>query len=313
MTRIAFLFPGQGSQQVGMGRDLVREIPLARELFEVASEASGLDVQRACLRGPLARLSRTDVLQPALTAMGLACARGLIERGVTPHAAAGHSVGELPALACAGSFTDTDAVMAAAARGRAMHEASTRTPGTMLAVSGLRPEAVAEALDGVLALDQGGIAAINAPSQVVVSAAEGVLADVRRVLTARGARLSPLAVSGAWHCALMDAARTPYADTLEGIPLAPPTLPVPMNAAGEVCSDPGRIRGLLVEQLCRPVQWVAVVQALIDEGVDGFVELGSGTVLRGLLRRIHPDPAAYQVFCVGDLRALGHAADALTR
>lgn len=304
MTRVAFLFPGQGSQQVGMGRDLAGALPASRELFDAAGEFTSSNILRTCARGPMPRLSRTDVLQPALTAVSLSCALYLRDRGIEPAAAAGHSVGELGALAAAGTVTAVDALRAAAARGRAMHEASVANPGAMVAVGGLDAAAAADALDDVLPAAQGGIAAVNAPDQIVVSCTTAAMPAVRRTLTERGARVTPLNVSGAWHCALMEPARGEYARTLDAIEIRPPTLPVPMNATGATCDDPALLRRQLADQLVRPVRWVDTVQALILAGVDVYVELGPGTVLRGLLRRIHPDHGAYRVYSAGDVRTL---------
>jgi len=202
-------------------------------------------------------------------------------------------------------------VRAAAARGRAMHLATRENPGVMLAVSGLDASAVEETLDGVLAPDLGGIAAFNAPDQVVISGTERALGPARQALLARGARLTPLQVSGAWHCALMAPAQEAYARALDATDIAHPRLPVPANATGAAFGEPAAIREHLVAQLLRPVRWSDGVRALIDEGVDVFMELGPGTVLRGLLRRIHPDPGAYRVFSAGDLRTLQRVVDEL--
>lgn len=311
MTRIAFLFPGQGSQQVGMGRDLAQALPASRALFDAASEFTSADVLRTCARGPMPRLSRTDVLQPALTAVSLSCALYLREQGIDPAFAAGHSVGELGALAAAGAVDPADAVRAAAARGRAMHEAAVKHPGGMVAVRGLDAEVVADILGGILTPDQGGIAAVNAPDQVVVSASTEALPAIRRALAARSAKTTPLNVSGAWHCALMESARAEYARALDAIEFRPPALPVPLNATGATCDDPTIVRRHLASQLVRPVRWVDTVEALIREGADVFLELGPGTVLRGLLRRIHPDHGAYRVYSAGDLRALDRVVDEL--
>ena len=304
MTRVAFLFPGQGAQQVGMGRDLVREVPEAAELFDAASECVGVDVAQRCFRGPMSRLSLAEVLQPAITVVSLSCAVWMRRAGVEPVAAAGHSVGELSALAIAGSLSEVDAVRAAAVRGRVMQDAAAARPGEMIAVIGLDVEQVALEMAEICPRSEGGVANINAPQQVVVSGTAEAMRRARQRFATLGARLVRLNVSGAWHSELMAPAEAPFAEALDRLALRPPALPVPMNADGQLVEEPAAIRTALVSQLRAPVRWPAVMDALFSQGVDRFVELGPGKVLRGLLRLNAPDANGYEVYSAGDLRSL---------
>ena len=307
--RTAFLFPGQGSQAVGMGADLFREDPAARILFEAANDAAGADVTTLCFKGPFEALSRTRVLQPAITAVDLACRAWLESHGVAPDAAAGHSLGELSALACAGCVADVDAVRLAAARGKAMDDAAQATPGTMIAVVGLDADAVIADTAALLDRAEGGVANLNGPDQVVLSGTSAAMDRAATHFESKGARCVPLAVSGAWHSETMAPAEAPFQAVLDGIAIAAPARRLYMNVTGAAATDPDAIRAALVGQLRNPVRWVDIVKGLMADGVTRFVEVGPGKVLRGTLRRIWPDATAYEVHSVGDLVAMKRLAD----
>lgn len=308
--RTAFLFPGQGSQAVGMGTDLLREDPAAKALFDAASDAAGADIAALCARGPFEALSRTRVLQPAITAVSLACRAWLQARGIVPDAAAGHSLGELAALACAGSVSDADAVRLAAARGAAMDDAATATPGTMIAVVGLDADQVVAQAADLLPRAEGGVANLNGPDQVVLSGTVAAMDRASAHFESLGARCVPLPVSGAWHSETMAPAEAPFLAALDGIALSAPARRLYLNATGAPSDDPAFIRAALVNQLRNPVRWVDIVRGLQADGVTRFVEVGPGKVLRGTLRRIWPDATAYEVHSVGDLASLKRLADA---
>lgn len=305
MNRLtAFLFPGQGSQVVGMGADLARADPDARRLFEVASDATGEDILGLCARGPFEALSRTRVLQPAITAVSLACWTWLRTRGLVPQAAAGHSLGEIAALCCASCLDAEDAVRLSAARGAAMDAAASLHPGTMIAVVGLPAAQVVEEARRVLAPSEGGVANLNAPDQVVLSGSLQAIDRAGVHFESLGARCVPLAVSGAWHSVWMAPAEAPFQEALDRLNLRPPSLRLYLNATGHCETDPSRIRQALVRQLQQPVRWVEIIEGLRNDGVTRFVEVGPGRVLRGTLRRIWPDISAYEAHCVGDLASL---------
>lgn len=285
---IAFQFPGQGSQAVGMGAALADAYPEARATFDEADAALGTGLSQICWEGPVETLTATENAQPALLTHSIAVTRVLAVRGVTPGMAAGHSLGEFSAQVAAGAMEFADGVRLVRARGLAMAAAGRAEPGSMAAVLGLDLPAV-EALcaaargDGEVLVP----ANDNAPGQIVIS---GSVAAVRRAVESardHGARKAvELNVSGAFHSPLMGAAARDLAAALEGVEIRPGRIPVVANVDAAAVQEPAAIRARLLAQLTAPVRWRACVQALRDLGARTFVEPGPGTVLTGLLRRI---------------------------
>ncbi|MBW2276274.1 MAG: ACP S-malonyltransferase [Deltaproteobacteria bacterium] len=310
--RVAFLFPGQGAQEVGMGRDLIGRDQVTDELIACASEATGEDIGRLCLRGPARKLTETRVLQPALTAVELALWSVLREAGVTPHVTAGHSLGEIPALAAAGMVRADDAVRLAAERGRLMGEAAEATAGAMVAITGLELERIEQTVAsygerGVVAL-----AAVNAPSQATVSGDPELIDEVAAELgRLPNARVTVLRVSGAWHSAHMTSARQGFAAALDDLSLEPADdVAMVFNRHGREGRDPDEVRELLAGQLSSPIRFDLLMQRLVEIDVTDFVEIGPGRVLRGLVRLNLPDPSV-RVLGVSDRRSAERAAAAL--
>src|SRR6185503_4838498 len=279
--KIAFCCPGQGSQDVGMGRAIAERFAEARAVYDEASEAVGYDVAKVCFEGPIEKLTRTDVQQPALVATSLACLRAVDTLGIKPDFVVGHSVGEYSALAAA-ALPDRDAIALVRERGRAMAEAADRHPGAMAAVLGLEDTVVEELCAGI---DNVWPANYNCPGQVVVSGENAAVDQLIEEATAAGARKTvKLRVSGAFHSPLVEGAAEILRPALERASFSSPVTPFMSTVTARV-EDAQRIGGLLVEQLTGPVKWTQAVRELVQQGVTTFVEIGPGQVLTGLLRR----------------------------
>ena len=284
---IALLMPGQGSQFVGMGRELAESRELAAEAFEQANEILGVDLRRICWEGPEEELTRTENAQPAILLHSYAvwvCLPQEVRERVT--IGAGHSLGEFSAYLAAGALTFEDAIRLVRTRGELMAGAGTVRPGTMAAVIGLDPDAVRSVCESV---HDGTVvpANYNAPGQIVISGdidAVGVARE--RALEAGAKRAVPLNVSGAFHSPLMEEAREGLALSLEGVQVREARFPVVANAAALPVNDPARARELLIEQLTSPVRWVECVEAMNATRPDTWIELGPSKVLTGLMRRI---------------------------
>jgi [acyl-carrier-protein] S-malonyltransferase len=306
--KVAFGFPGQGSQDVGMGRAFAESFPEARAVYDDASEAVGFDLARLCFEGPIEELTRTELQQPALVATSLACLRAVETVGLRPDYVVGHSVGEYSALAAAGAVSDRDAVALVRVRGEVTAEAAEEHPGAMAAVIGLADEVVEELCGEI---DHVWPANYNCPGQLVVS---GETAAVDRLLdeaARRGARKTvKLRVTGAFHSPLVARAAERLRPAVERIAWREPSPPFMSTVTAKVESA-GRVGGILLEQLTAPVRFTHAIRALVDAGVGTFVEVGPGQVLSGLVRRCD---RSLRTLSVGDpdglrkLEELGSAA-----
>jgi [acyl-carrier-protein] S-malonyltransferase len=282
MVTVAYLFAGQGSQTVGMGKDLAAAFPGAKALFERAGSILGFDLANICFEGPAEELNRTDRCQPALLVHGLACLevarqKGLPEAG----AAAGLSLGEYTAHVYAGSLTFEDGVRLLQKRGRFMQEACDRTPSGMVSILGLDREKVAQAVMG-----QGdvGIANLNSPGQIVISGENAALERATAKCRELGAkRAIPLKVAGAYHSVVMKPAQERMKKELQEVRIATPRIPVYANVSAKPLTDPEEIRSALATQICSPVLWEDSIRAI---AAPRYVELGPGRVLAGLVRKI---------------------------
>ena len=287
MSMIAFVFPGQGSQQVGMGRALAERFSECRETFEQADAALGMSISRLCFEGPADQLTLTEYTQPALVAVSTAVARVLTTHGIQPAFLAGHSLGEYSAHVAAGTLSLADALRTVRNRGRYMQEAVPVGDGAMAAVLGLDAalvaQACAEAAQGQIVSP----ANLNAPGQIVIAGACAAVERAGARAKALGARrVVPLAVSAPFHCALMQPAQERLALDLRGLVVSDPTVPVVANLDAEPKRDGAASIAALVGQVTAPVRWEQVVRRLASEGVDTYVEVGSGAVLSGLIRKI---------------------------
>lgn len=297
-VKIAFCFPGQGSQDVGMGRAIAERFPEARAVYEEGSEAVGFDIAKMCFEGPIEALTRTDMQQPALVATSLACLRAVETLGFRPDFVVGHSVGEYSALAAAGALADRDAIALVRERGRAMAAAADRHPGAMAAVLGLDDAVVEELCAGI---ENVWPANYNCPGQVVVSGENAAVDRLIEEAVARGARKTvKLRVSGAFHSPLVQLAADSLRPALELIRFSDPATPFMSTVTARI-EDAQRLGALLVDQLTGPVKWTQAVRGLVQQGVTTFVEIGPGQVLTGLLRRCD---RSLKTISVGDPESL---------
>ncbi|MGA9586481.1 MAG: ACP S-malonyltransferase [Terracidiphilus sp.] len=289
--KIAFLFPGQGSQTVGMGRDLAERFPVARQTFVEADEACGFALSKLCFEGPEEELKMTENTQPAILTVSVAALRVLAEHGVQPALAAGHSLGEWSAHVAAGTLAFADAVRAVKARGRAMQQAVPAGQGAMAAILSLDPTRVIEACEEAARETGLTVAAanLNSPGQTVISGATAAVEKAAALCKAMGARRTVmLPVSAPFHCALMQPAQEEVARVLAGLKLSDPRFPVAANASGTMVTTADGARDALIEQVTGAVRWVDCMRTLAGAEAELFIEVGPGKVLCGLLKQIDP-------------------------
>ncbi len=306
-AEVAYVFPGQGAQKVGMGADLYAEYSSARVVFEEVDETLGFSLSRLCFEGPEEELVQTVNVQPAVLTASIACFRAAQEASgdglPAPAFVAGHSLGEYTALVAAGVLSLSDAARLVRERGRLMSEAGRKKPGGMLAVIGLDEKTTREVC--LLAGTQ--VSNINSPGQVVISGAEENLAQAKRLAEAKGARrVIPLKVSGAFHSHLMEPAVDGLTTAISGFTFLKPSLPVVANVTGEVLTDAEAIKQELIDQILSCVQWQRSIENMIAGGTTTFFEIGPGQVLTGLIKRISP---VVQVFNVCDAETVRQAGE----
>ena len=283
----ALLFPGQGSQVVGMGKDLAEKYPLARQTFEEADDALGYKLSTLCFEGPEEQLRLTEITQPAILTASIAALRVLETRMPKPCYVAGHSLGEYSAHVASGTFSFSDAVRMVRNRGKYMQEAVPVGVGTMAAILGMDLEKVTAVCHDAAQGEVCAPANINSPEQIVISGNTAAVERAAKLADERGAkRAKLLPVSAPFHCSLMKPAQDRLANDLNALKLQPPVYPVACNVDAELVTDDLRARDTLVRQVTGSVKWEQCVRLLIAQGVQTFIEVGPGKVLCGLMRQI---------------------------
>ena len=303
---IAFLFPGQGSQHAGMGKDLAENFPIARQVFEEANDALGVDLASLCFNGPEEDLKLTANTQPAILTTSIAALRVLeTETGIAPNCAAGHSLGEYSALVCAGALNFADAVRIVRQRGTFMQEAVPVGTGAMAAILGLDKETLERVCQDAALGQVVSPANFNSAGQVVIAGNTEAVDRAMNLAKEHGAkRALPLPVSAPFHCSLMIPAGERLADVLADIKVGDMTVPVITNVEAAPNQDASRVCQLLVDQVSAPVLWEDTIACMIKLGVERYIEIGPGKVLAGLVKRMAKDSTIQNVQNVSDIRVL---------
>ncbi len=303
-AQIAFLFPGQGSQFVGMGQDLMERSSEIRNIFEQVDDVCKRPISKLCFEGPMSGLTLTENLQPAITAVNLACLAALNNAGVKATVSAGHSLGEYAALVSAGVLNYYDALRLVQKRGELMHREALANPGKMAAVICLDIDVVQDIVTQARGKDILAVANHNTAEQIVITGQEGPISRAIQLVKERKGKAIPLKVSGAWHSKLMEGGVEEFRSSMDDIPFARPESAVLFNATAGSETDPEKIRDIMANQLVSPVKWYDIMANMLENGVDSFVEVGPKNVLAGLLKKIVPSDKDVKIYNVQDAQSL---------
>ena len=304
MSKTALLFPGQGSQSVGMGEEFYQQYDFVREVFDMAEETLKMHIAKLCFKGPMEELTATVNLQPAITTVNLACLAVLKNERIDFDFCAGHSLGEYSALNAAGAVSGQDTIQLVFKRGRLMHRESLKHRGSMHAIVGLPVEEVESLVADVQSDGVVSVANHNSELQIVITGAPKTVEKVSMLATEKGAKSIPLKVSGAWHSELIKGAEEEFQAVLAEINFNPPDKSVVLNVTGDIATEAEEIKACMGRQLCSPVKWYPAMKKMMEKNIEIFVEVGPGKVLAGLLKKILPDDYPAKVFNVGNMRQL---------
>ena len=304
MNKTAFLFPGQGSQSVGMGQEFYQEYDVVREVFDMAEETAKLNISKLCFKGPMEELTQTVNLQPAVTTVNLACLAVLEKEGIDFDLCAGHSLGEYSAIHAAGAISAEDTIRLVYKRGELMHRESTKYKGAMHAIVGLP---IAEVDDLVAEVQPQGVVSVanhNSELQIVITGSPEPVEKVSALAAEKGAKAIPLKVSGAWHSELIKGAEQEFKEVLAQIDFSPPEKSIIFNVSADISTEAEEIKGLMERQLCNPVKWYDSMEKMKAAEVETFVEVGPGRVLAGLLKKILPSDYPAKVYNISNMKQL---------
>ncbi len=304
MRKIAFLFPGQGSQSIGMGYEFYQEYDIVREIFDMAEEITRMNLSKLCFQGPMEELTETVNLQPAVTAVNLACLAAIEKEGIKANFCAGHSLGEYSALCSAGVVSKEETIKLVFKRGKLMHREATQHAGAMQAIVGFSIEEVEEL---VAEVQQDGVVSVanhNTEKQIVITGSPEAVNRAAALAAEKGAKAIPLKVSGAWHSKLIKGAQDEFANYLSEFPFNSPKSAIIFNVTANTEEEPGNIKSIMARQLCSPVKWYDSMNKLIEENVEIFIEVGPGRVLNGILKKILPGDYGGQIYNVSNMEQL---------
>jgi len=311
MKKIAFLFPGQGSQSVGMGEEFYREYDIVREIFDMTEEITRINISKLCFKGPMEDLTMTVNLQPAVTAVNLACLAVIEKENIPYQFCAGHSLGEYGALSAGGVNTKEDTIRLVHKRGELMHREAGKNQGAMHAIVGLPIETVSEL---VAEGQKSGIVSVanhNTEQQIVITGAPPAVEKVSALAVAQGAKSVELKVSGAWHSELIQGAQDEFQQFLAAVAFEVPQKQIYFNVTAAPEEDPAEIRSIMARQLCSPVRWYDTMNKLMEAEVEIFVEVGPGRVLAGLLKKTLPRDYPGKFYNVANMKQLEKFLNAL--
>ncbi|OGD14225.1 [acyl-carrier-protein] S-malonyltransferase [Candidatus Atribacteria bacterium RBG_19FT_COMBO_35_14] len=300
MNKIAFVFPGQGSQKIGMGKDLIENYPEANILFNIANKVlkkEGVDIGKICFEGPEEELKNTVNAQPAILTISTILYKLLRKNKIKPSIVAGHSLGEYSALVASSAIKFEDAVMLVRKRGEYMQSAAPAGTGSMLAIIGLEKDEISKMCEKIKDIGLVKIANHNSPTQIVVSGENKALEKLSIMAKEKGASMViPLKVSAPFHSSFMETAKENLARYLEKVKIDNPKIPIRCNVSADYMCNKEEVRSALIKQMTHPVEWVDSITKIYSEGINYFIEVGPGKVLKGLIKQIIPESNVFNVF-----------------